>query len=145
MDIFKFVRVQVKATEAMKYLDYQVIGKGGVLASHRVNTHSSKIFVFKFWATFAMVPEAALVVYYYRPNGEIMADRVALTFDNPLDNYVSRNTTQTLDTRKFSFIFINSRPISSCPPLNSNQENQLTSQWTPSAILILDCWALIKV
>jgi Alpha-2-macroglobulin bait region domain len=91
MDIFKFVRVQVRATEPMRYLYYQVIGKGGVLASHRVNTHSSKLFVLKFWATFAMVPEAVLVVYYYRPSGEIIADRVALTFEDRLDNYVSKS------------------------------------------------------
>jgi Alpha-2-macroglobulin bait region domain len=89
MDIFKFVRVQVKTTESMKYLYYQVIGKGGILASHRVKPHNSKVFVFKFWATFPMVPEVVLVVYYYRPNGEIIADRVGLKFENRLDNYVS--------------------------------------------------------
>jgi Alpha-2-macroglobulin bait region domain len=89
MDIFKFVRVQVRATERMKYLHYQVIGKDGVLASHIVNPHNSKVFVFRFWATFAMVPEAVLVVYYYRPDGEILADRVNLKFENRLDNYVS--------------------------------------------------------
>jgi Alpha-2-macroglobulin bait region domain len=88
MDIFKFVRVQVKATENIRYLYYQVIGKGGVLASHR-KSPNSKVFVFQFWATFPMVPEAVLVVYYYRPNGEIVADRVPLNFENRLDNYVS--------------------------------------------------------
>jgi Alpha-2-macroglobulin bait region domain len=96
MDIFKFVRIQVKATEPMKYIYYQVIGKGGVLASHRKKTHNSKVFVFKLWATFAMVPEAALVVYYYRPNGEIIAERVTLKFENRLDNYVSRKLSESL-------------------------------------------------
>jgi Alpha-2-macroglobulin bait region domain len=89
MDILKFIRVQVKAIEAMKYLYYQVIGRGGVLASHRVKPPNSKVFVFRFWATFAMVPEADLVVYYYRANGEIIADRVTLKFENRLANYVS--------------------------------------------------------
>jgi Alpha-2-macroglobulin bait region domain len=88
-DIYKFVRVQVKATETMKYLYYQVIGKGGVIATHKKITYSSRVFVFKFWATFPMVPEATLVVYYYRPNGEIISDRVSLKFENRLNNYVS--------------------------------------------------------
>jgi Alpha-2-macroglobulin bait region domain len=88
MNIFKFVRVQVKATEAMKYLYYQVIGKGSVLVSQRVSTSNLKVFVFRFWATFAMVPDADLVVYYYKPNGEIISDRVTLKFENRLDNYV---------------------------------------------------------
>jgi hypothetical protein len=91
MDIFKFVTVQVKATENLRYLHYQVVGKGGILASHQVNPRNSKIFTFRFWATFAMVPEAVLIVYYYRPNGEIVSDRVALKFENRLDNYVSKS------------------------------------------------------
>jgi Alpha-2-macroglobulin bait region domain len=90
MEIFKAVRVQVKATEPMTYLYSQVIGKGGVLASRRVTRKRSNIFTFRFRATFAMVPEAALVVYYYRPNGEIVSDRLALTFGDRLDNYVGK-------------------------------------------------------
>jgi Alpha-2-macroglobulin bait region domain len=82
----------------MKYLYYQVIGKGGVLASHRKKPNS-KEFVFQFWATFAMVPEAALVVYYYRPNGEIIADRVELKFEDRLDNYVRRIMTETMNSK----------------------------------------------
>jgi CD109 antigen len=93
MDIFKFVRVQVKVTEPIKYIYYQVIGKGGVLASHRKNLPNSKVFVFRFWATFPMVPEAVLVIYYYRPDGEIIADRVTLKFENRLDNYVGKTFT----------------------------------------------------
>jgi Alpha-2-macroglobulin bait region domain len=95
MDIAKFVRVQVKATEGMKYLYYQVIGRGRILASHRVNPHNSRVFVFRFWATFPMVPEAVLVVYYYRPTGEIIADRVTLKFEKSLNNYVSDNYENT--------------------------------------------------
>jgi Alpha-2-macroglobulin bait region domain len=91
MDIFKFITVQVKTTEILQYLHYQVVGKGGVLASHQVNPRKRRVFTFRFWATFAMVPEAFLIVFYYRPNGEIVSDRVELKFDNRLDNYVSRS------------------------------------------------------
>jgi Alpha-2-macroglobulin bait region domain len=92
----KFVRIQVRSTEAMKYLYYQVIGRGRILVSQRVNTRNSKLFEFKFWATFDMVPEAVLVVYYYRPSGEIIADRVDLKFENRLENYVSSNTKENV-------------------------------------------------
>jgi CD109 antigen len=91
MDFNKFITAQIKATENLQYLYYQVIGRGGVLASHQVNPRNSKVFTFRFWATFAMVPKAKLIVYYYRPDGEIVSDRVELMFDNRLDNYVSIN------------------------------------------------------
>jgi Alpha-2-macroglobulin bait region domain len=104
MHISKFIRIQVKATEGMNYLYYQVIGRGGILASHRIKPHGSKVFVFKFWATFAMVPEAVLVVYYYKPNGEIIADRVELNFENHLNNYVSCNCYNKLGNGNVFFL-----------------------------------------
>jgi Alpha-2-macroglobulin bait region domain len=94
--------VQVKSTEALMYLYYQVIGKGGVLVSQRIKPYNLKVFVFNIWATFAMVPTAELVVYYYRPNGEIIADRVTLKFENRLDNYVGRNNGEN---NKFEYKF----------------------------------------
>jgi hypothetical protein len=89
MDFNKFITIQVKATENLQYLHYQVVGRGGILASHLVNPRNSKVFTFRVWATFAMVPEASLIVYYYRPDGEIVSDRVELRFENRLENYVS--------------------------------------------------------
>jgi Alpha-2-macroglobulin bait region domain len=123
MEIAKFIRIQVKATERMKYLYYQVIGKGRILASHRVNPHGLKVFVFRFWATFAMVPEAVLVIYYYRPNGEIIAERATLRFDKSLNNYVSCNSARM---EKFEcevlFYFRHFRPTSNCQPQKWNLE-----------------------
>jgi Alpha-2-macroglobulin bait region domain len=85
--IFQSTRVEIRATEKIKKLYYQVIGKDGVLVSEQINPFS-KIFSIEFRATFAMVPEASLIVYYYRPDGEIVSDRVTLKFENRLDNYV---------------------------------------------------------
>jgi CD109 antigen len=89
MDFNRFITVQIEATENLQYLYYQVIGRGGVVASHKVNARNSKVFTFRFWATFAMVPKAQLIVYYYRPNGEIILERVDLQLENRLGNYVS--------------------------------------------------------
>jgi Alpha-2-macroglobulin bait region domain len=87
LDIFKHVKVQIRATETIENLHYQVISKEGILVSQQVNPNA-KIFTIKFRATFAMVPEATLIVYYYRPDGEIVSDRVTLKFENRLDNFV---------------------------------------------------------
>lgn len=36
-----------------------------------------------------MVPKANLIVYYIRPDGEIVSDRLKIEFDNELQNFVS--------------------------------------------------------
>jgi hypothetical protein len=107
LDIFKFITIQVKATENVQYIYYQVIGRDGILASQQVNPRNSKVFTFKFWATFAMVPEVRLIVYYYRPNGEIVSDLLELKFENRLDNYVSINLyTHTKHNIEIRIVFL---------------------------------------
>lgn len=38
-----------------------------------------------------MVPKASLVVYYIRPDGELVNDRVEIEMGDDLQNFVSRN------------------------------------------------------
>jgi Alpha-2-macroglobulin bait region domain len=79
--------VQIEATEIIANLYYQVISKERIIVSQQVNP-SAKRFTIKFRGTFAMVPEATLIIYYYRPDGEIVSDRVTLKFETQMDNYV---------------------------------------------------------
>jgi Alpha-2-macroglobulin bait region domain len=87
LDILKYIKVQYRATETVTYLQYQVISKEGIVVSQQVNPRA-KIFTITFRATFAMVPEATLIAYYYRPDGEIVSDRVTLKFENRMENFV---------------------------------------------------------
>jgi Alpha-2-macroglobulin bait region domain len=97
--------VQIRATESIDYLHYQVISKDGVVVSQQVNPNA-KIFTIKFRATFAMVPEASLIVYYYRPDGEIVSDRVTLQFENRLDNFVRQRIGQVLNASVYKCSYI---------------------------------------
>lgn len=83
------VVVDVLTTEEMSQLTYQVMGRGDVIVSKTVPVQNSKSFTFKFLASFAMVPNAHLVVYYIRPDGEIISDQVKIEFGDELQNFVS--------------------------------------------------------
>uniref|UniRef100_A0A336LNM3 CD109 antigen n=1 Tax=Culicoides sonorensis TaxID=179676 RepID=A0A336LNM3_CULSO len=82
------VHVDVKTTEAVKELFYQVLGRGDIIASGVVQVANTNSATFKFLATFAMVPKAQLVVFYIRPDGELVSDRVDIPFSSDLANFV---------------------------------------------------------
>ena len=65
------------------------MGRGDVIVSKTVPVQNSKSFTFKFLGSFAMVPNAHLVVYYIRPDGEIISDTVKIEFGDELQNFVS--------------------------------------------------------
>jgi CD109 antigen len=83
------VSVDVMATEEMSQLTYQVLGRGDVIISKTVQVPNSKSFNFRFLASFAMVPKANLIVFYIRPDGEIVSDNLKVEFGDELQNFVS--------------------------------------------------------
>jgi Alpha-2-macroglobulin bait region domain len=142
LDIFKHVKVQIRATEIIDYLYYQVISKEGILVSQQVNPNA-KIFTIKFNATFAMVPEATLIVYYYRPDGEIVSDRVTLKFENRLHNFVRQAKGQSCgDYFEIAFCL---RLTSTCRPNSWNLARMSQSLSMAGVIRILACWVLTRV
>jgi CD109 antigen len=83
------VSIDVIATEEMDQLTYQVLGRGDVIISRTVQVPNSRNFNFRFLASFAMVPKANLIVYYIRPDGEIISDKIKIEFGDELQNFVS--------------------------------------------------------
>jgi CD109 antigen len=77
------------ATEKIKSIVYQVLGRGDVLVSKSIDVPDRKTQVFKFLANFLMVPKADLIVYYIRADGEIVSDHVEIQFGDELNNFVS--------------------------------------------------------
>jgi CD109 antigen len=73
----------------LDYITYEVIGRGDVLVSNTIPLNKEKSVSFKFMGTFAMVPKATLLVYYIRPDGEMVSDRVEVSFGDELNNFVS--------------------------------------------------------
>lgn len=83
------VSVDVVGTEEINQLTYQVLGRGDVIISKTIQVSNSKNINFRFLASFAMVPKASLIVYYIRPDGEIVSDRLKIEFGDELQNFVS--------------------------------------------------------
>lgn len=77
------------ATEEIRQLTYQVLGRGDVIISRTLQVANSRNFNFRFLASFAMVPKANVIVYYMREDGEIVSDQLKIEFENELQNFVS--------------------------------------------------------
>lgn len=110
------VLVEVTSTIPLKYLSYQVLGRGDILYAASVpvpNTRdasvrytyknlfsSLQVFIYiidfdfharfhcRFLATPAMAPTAKVVIYYVRDDGEIVADALDVELDGVLQNFV---------------------------------------------------------
>lgn len=71
----------------MENFTYQVIGHGKVIYSGNVAVPERKYHVFKFKATFDLVPKATVIVYRFK-NGEIVAAKIEITIDEDLNNFI---------------------------------------------------------
>ena len=86
--IDRAVNVEVTSTENLKMITYVVVARGEILLSSMLPA-SSKKFEFKFLASFKMVPQARLLVFYITKGGEIISDSVELEFGGDLRNFVN--------------------------------------------------------
>lgn len=77
------------ATENLKQLTYQILGKGNVIASEIVEVPNKKDFQIEFTPSLAMIPKVSVIVYYITSDGEIVSDSLKLEFGNELNNFVS--------------------------------------------------------
>ncbi|KAK5646677.1 hypothetical protein RI129_005141 [Pyrocoelia pectoralis] len=84
----ELVEFIVNCTKPMKYITYQVIGRGNVLAAHSFQMEDKKEFKFHFTATNAMAPMAHLLVNYVQPDGEIIADSIDFEIDGLIQNSI---------------------------------------------------------
>uniref|UniRef100_A0A6B2E4V8 CD109 antigen n=1 Tax=Phlebotomus kandelakii TaxID=1109342 RepID=A0A6B2E4V8_9DIPT len=94
-EVNREISVQVDSTEPMTHFTYQVIGRGDIIVSKTVEVPSRTSHTFKFLASFAMVPEAKLVVYFVRPDGEIVSDSQPIKFRSSFQNFVKLELDKT--------------------------------------------------
>lgn len=71
--INKDVTVEVQSTESLRYLSYQVLGRGDIILSNSIEIPNRKTHIITFLASFAMVPKAQFIVHYTKDN-EIISD-----------------------------------------------------------------------
>lgn len=87
--ITEHVTIDVKATENLSQLTYQVLEKGNVIVSETIQVNNTKDFQFDFQPTMAMIPKAKVIVFYITSGGEIISDTLTVNFGNELGNFVS--------------------------------------------------------
>jgi CD109 antigen len=85
----KPVAVSVLGVGLKQNVFYSVIGRGTLLLSGHCRGTKDFSTTFEFPTNFQMVPTATLLVYYIRPDGEIVSDRLKLTFEDDLSSEIS--------------------------------------------------------
>lgn len=82
------ISIEVQSTESLRYLSYQVIGRGDVIYANTIEIPNRKTHVISFLASFAMVPKAHFIVYYIKDD-EIILDKLEMELAEDLQNFVS--------------------------------------------------------
>lgn len=80
---------EVKATEAMNELVYQVLSRGSIVAAGSVNARGTTSHSFSVNVEASMAPNARIVLYYVRADGEIVTDSISFDVDGAFQNQVS--------------------------------------------------------
>lgn len=86
--------VEVQSSHSLQNFTYQVIGHGKVVYAENVAVPDRTYHVFKFKATFELVPKATLIVYRFK-NDEIVATKTEVSIEDDLNNFVKLKLSQT--------------------------------------------------
>ncbi|XP_015601908.1 CD109 antigen isoform X2 [Cephus cinctus] len=82
------VEIAVNSTAPLKYLSYEVFGRGDILYAASIQVPDKHTATFKFLATFVMAPTAHVLVYYVKDDGEVVADALDVNLEGTLQNFV---------------------------------------------------------
>lgn len=80
--------IEIQSTESLRYVSYQVLGRGDIIVSNSVEIPNRKSHLITFLASFAMVPKAQFIVHYIK-DSEIISDRLEIELGEDLQNFVS--------------------------------------------------------
>uniref|UniRef100_K1PVK1 Alpha-2-macroglobulin bait region domain-containing protein n=1 Tax=Magallana gigas TaxID=29159 RepID=K1PVK1_MAGGI len=81
---------EIKTTESTPTVYYQVISKGQVVSSGKIDM-TSRVQTFPLPITTEMAPKARLIVHYVRDDGEIVTDALTFNIDGTFKNKVDIN------------------------------------------------------
>ncbi|OWF38489.1 CD109 antigen-like [Mizuhopecten yessoensis] len=85
----KVVDFRVVSTSPIDKLIYQVFGRGSIAVSGSINGNNAKEFTFHVPMNAKMAPNAKIVVYYVRADGEIVTDSISFDVSGTFENEVS--------------------------------------------------------
>lgn len=86
--INKDVTIEVESTVNMRFLTYQILGRGDIIITQTIQIDNQQSHTFSFLASFAMVPKAQVIVYTVK-NDEIISDHIEIDFGNDLQNFLT--------------------------------------------------------
>ncbi|KYN33932.1 hypothetical protein ALC56_11746 [Trachymyrmex septentrionalis] len=83
-----YVEIEVNSTAPLKYISYEILGRGDILDAGSIYVQDKYTTSFKFLATYVMAPIAHVIVYYVRTDGEVLADSLDVELTGVLQNHV---------------------------------------------------------
>ncbi|KAL0108702.1 hypothetical protein PUN28_014092 [Cardiocondyla obscurior] len=88
-----YVDIEVNSTALLKYINYEILGRGDILDAGSIYVQDKYTTSFKFLATYVMAPTAHVIVYYVRTDGEVIADSLDVELSGILQNHVDLKVT----------------------------------------------------
>ncbi|XP_011686942.1 PREDICTED: CD109 antigen-like isoform X7 [Wasmannia auropunctata] len=88
-----YVEIEVNSTAPLKYMSYEILGRGNILDAGSIYVQDKYTTSFKFLATYVMAPTAHIIVYYVRTDGEVIADSLDVELSGILQNHVDLKMT----------------------------------------------------
>ncbi|XP_069130827.1 CD109 antigen-like isoform X2 [Argopecten irradians] len=85
----KVVDFRIVSTTPVDKLVYQVMGRGSIAVSGSVSGNNAKAFSFQVPLNSKMAPNARIVAYYVRTDGEIVTDSISFDVSGTFENEVS--------------------------------------------------------
>ncbi|XP_059143998.1 CD109 antigen-like [Physella acuta] len=79
----------INGTEELSTLVYQVISRGNIVKSGTINGNNQKSIPFSIVSEPSMAPSARIVVYYVRPDGEVVPDSISFDISGAFKNKVT--------------------------------------------------------
>ncbi|XP_011158223.1 CD109 antigen isoform X2 [Solenopsis invicta] len=88
-----YVEIEVNSTAPLKYISYEILGRGDILDAGSIYMQDKYTTSFKFLATYVMAPTAHVIVYYVRTDGEVIADSLDVELTGLLQNHIDLKLT----------------------------------------------------
>ncbi|KAG7209379.1 hypothetical protein KM043_015478 [Ampulex compressa] len=120
------VEIEVNSTAPLKYISYEVLGRGDILDAGSIHAQGKYLVSFKFLARYTMAPTAHVIVYYTSDDGEVIADALDVELEGVLQNFVDiKVTSAEVEPGKNVNLLITSKPKSYVALLGVDQRSIL--------------------
>ncbi|XP_055894423.1 CD109 antigen isoform X4 [Biomphalaria glabrata] len=89
------ISFEVKGTQALTKLVYQILSRGGIVKTGTVDANGQLVYQFSIPSDSSMAPNARIVLYYVRADGEIVTDSISFDISGAFKNKVSIDLDKT--------------------------------------------------